>query len=123
MSEEMKVTLGRWAELALPLLIALAAAVTLMLLLGEAHILDSAISCGTTKKGKGIPCGAGGLVTFINAANSLKGPATAAVGSLAGIGLLAGGALFGISHPSGPKMMMASGATGLVVLLGNGVIQ
>jgi hypothetical protein len=67
--------------------------------------------------------GGDGLSELRGAVNRIKGPATAAFGSVSGLGLLAGGAMAGMGMPQGVRMMTMSGMAGGGVLLGNGLVQ
>jgi hypothetical protein len=120
MSPQRMQSIERWVGLAVPLLASLAAVLVLLILIGHIQILDGAL-CGGTK---GCTAGnAGGLGSFVTAANSLDGPASVAIGSVAGLGVLMGGAMLGIAHPSATKVLAMSAGTGLVVVLGNGIIK
>jgi hypothetical protein len=63
-----------------------------------------------------------GLSDLIGAVRRIRGPATAAFGSVSGLGLLAGGAMTALGMPQGIRMMTMSGLAGGGVLLGNGLV-
>jgi hypothetical protein len=122
MSEQMTQRIERRATVAVPVMVALGEMLMLVILAGHADILAGALTCKDAH-GKSGACDAGTLGNVVTAVNDVKGPATALIGSFAGLGVVGGGALFAVSHPSGTKMMTASAAAGLVVLLGNGVVS
>jgi hypothetical protein len=98
----------RW----LPVLVALLGVAGLLLTTGWADLL--------------MPAGgedAQGLGDLRRAVDNVKGPATAAFGTMSGLGLLAGGAMTALGMPQGIRMMTMSGLSGGGVLLGNGLVE
>ncbi len=91
-------------------LFAVAAALVLVAVIGEVHLLKP----GDGEKGD--------LAPVINTLENAKGPGNALLGSAAGLGLLGGGAMLSCGMQSGIRMMTMSGCAGGGVLLGNGVI-
>lgn len=92
-----------------------AVALALLVLGGPVDILKGAMCSGAT-------CNGGQLQQFIQVADSLDNPASAAIGSISVLGVLTGGAMLGIAHPSATKVLATSAGTGLVVVLARGII-
>lgn len=63
-----------------------------------------------------------GLGEFIGKVDSIKGPATLALGSLSGIGLVLGGGLLALGQQSGARIMALAACAFGGVLLGDGLI-
>lgn len=64
-----------------------------------------------------------GLGEFIGKIESVKDPATIALGSLSGVGLLLGGGLLAVGQQSGARIMALAACAFGGVLLGDGLIK
>jgi hypothetical protein len=94
-----------------------AAALALLVLGGGADIFQGIVEDEENLQGEA----PGGLAGVQTAVEEVKGPATVVLGSAVPIGLAAGGALMAVGQRKGMQVIATSGATGLLVLLGNGL--
>ena len=97
-------------------LVAVAALVSVFVLLGAADLLLP--SEGDGKEG----LTGEGLTDLQNALRNIEGPATAVFGTLSFLGLVAGGGMAAMGMQQGIRIMITAGLAGGGVLLGKGLI-
>jgi hypothetical protein len=103
----------RWALLTA--FCVLVGVVALLALLGNAHILDTAVQQDANAGG------ADELGSVVSTVNDIRGPATVALGSVVPLGMLVGGGMLALGNRKGIQVLASSGGAGAFVLLGNGI--
>jgi hypothetical protein len=95
------------------LAVMLLAALAVALLAADVEILKRAM--GATDSGND-------LASFVEAVDSIKGPATLALMTIVPVGVIVGGGMMATGSRKGVQVMAASCGAGALVLLGNGLV-